>query len=161
MADIKLPFGLKDDIVVHISQVQRGLACGCVCVCCNKPLVARKGPVLVHHFAHSVGAECPKAIETALHLEAKRILADRREIRLPPVEIRLDCGPRAMLLWPETTVALGLYASFKFSISWPPPPTATCESPRKEGTTSARSITSQFSYISHCYWRLDRIRPVW
>ena len=105
MADIKLPFGLKDEILVHISQVQQGLACGCVCVCCKKPLVARKGPLLVHHFAHYRGAECVKAVETALHLAAKGILADRREIRLPAVEIRLDYGPR-VLLSPEKTFAL-------------------------------------------------------
>ncbi len=52
MADIELPFGLRDDILVHISQVQQGLACGCVCPQCKKPLVARSGSVLVHHFAH-------------------------------------------------------------------------------------------------------------
>jgi hypothetical protein len=29
-ADIKLPFGLNDDIIVHIWRVPQGLACGCV-----------------------------------------------------------------------------------------------------------------------------------
>ena len=106
MADIKLQFGLKNDILLHISQVQQGLACGCVCPQCRKPLVARRGPVLVHHFAHYRGAECAKAVETALHLAAKGILADRREIRLPSVEIRLDYGLRVMLLSPERTFAL-------------------------------------------------------
>jgi hypothetical protein len=107
MADIKLPFGLKDDILVHISQVERGLACGCVCPQCNKPLVARKGSEVAHHFAHRAGPECANATETALHLAAKGILADRREIRLPPVEIRFDSSPFVMSLWPERTFALG------------------------------------------------------
>jgi hypothetical protein len=106
MAELKLPFGLKDDILVHVSQVPQGLACGCVCAHCRKPLIARKGPKVVHHFAHYKGAECAKALETALHLEAKRILADRREIRLPAVEIRLDYGPRVIPISPERTFAL-------------------------------------------------------
>ncbi len=106
MADIKLPFGLKGDILVHISQVEHGLACGCVCPQCRKPLVARKGSKLVHHFGHRAGPECANAAETALHREAKRILADRRKIRLPPVEIRFDSSPFVMSLSPERTFAL-------------------------------------------------------
>ena len=37
---------------------------------------------------------------------AKGILADRREIRLPPVEIPLDYGSRVMLLAEDRTFAL-------------------------------------------------------
>ncbi len=106
MAGIKLAFGLKDDILVHISRVERGLACGCVCPECNKPLVARKGSEVVHHFAHRAGPECANAAETALHRAAKDILADRREIGLPPVEIRFDSSPFVMPLWPERILTL-------------------------------------------------------
>jgi Competence protein CoiA-like family len=91
MKNIKLPFGLKDEMLVHISEAQQGLGCGCVCPSCKEPLVARKGGITVHHFAHRKGSECAKAVETALHLAAKEILANRREITLPAVEIKLDC----------------------------------------------------------------------
>ena len=89
--NIKLPFGLKDEMLVHVSEAQQGLACGCVCPSCKGSLVARKGTVTVHHFAHHKGAECVKAVETALHLASKQILADRRTITLPAVQIKLDC----------------------------------------------------------------------
>ncbi|MBI5774692.1 MAG: hypothetical protein HZA89_13230 [Verrucomicrobia bacterium] len=87
MTNIELRFGIKDEMLVHISEAQRGLACACVCPRCKEPLIARKGTITVHHFAHHKGAECAKAVETALHLASKQILAERREITLPAVQI--------------------------------------------------------------------------
>jgi ssDNA-binding Zn-finger/Zn-ribbon topoisomerase 1 len=86
----KLPYGLKDGNLVHISSVEKGLKCGCVCPACHHPLVARKGDKTVHHFAHHNGSECAKGIETALHLSAKEILERRRKIRLPKVEVKFN-----------------------------------------------------------------------
>lgn len=106
LPDIKLPFGIRDGTVVHISQVQQGLACGCVCPVCKKPLVARKGAVVVPHFAHYQGAECARAAETALHLEAKRILAERREIWLPEVTVSIGSYGRCIEISPERAFAL-------------------------------------------------------
>ncbi len=37
--------------------------------------------------AHASSVECPHALETALHLAAKDILAERREIELACVEV--------------------------------------------------------------------------
>jgi hypothetical protein len=86
----KLPYGLKDGNLVHISNVDKGLKCGCVCPACNHPLVARKGEKTVHHFAHHNSSECAKSVETALHLCAKEILERRRKIRLPKVEVEFN-----------------------------------------------------------------------
>ncbi|WHY77279.1 competence protein CoiA family protein [Neobacillus sp. WH10] len=63
----KLPYGLKDGKLVHISDVEKGLKCECVCPACNHPLIARKGEKTAHHFAHYNGSECAKSVETALH----------------------------------------------------------------------------------------------
>ena len=83
--DIKLPFGLKNGQLVEISQVERGLNCGCFCPSCHKPLIARKGEKSIHHFAHHKSQECYKALETSLHLAAKEILEKQKKIRLPAV----------------------------------------------------------------------------
>jgi hypothetical protein len=90
---IKLPFGFKGEILVHISEAERGLACGCICPSCESPLIARKGSVTAHHFSHYNGAECSHAVETALHLASKQILIDCLEITLPAVQINFDCHP--------------------------------------------------------------------
>ena len=74
--------------MAHISEVERGLKCNCVCPMCRRALVAKQGKVREHHFAHAKGEECEHAGETALHLAAKDILATSREIVLPEVVVQ-------------------------------------------------------------------------
>lgn len=88
--EMKLPFGLRDGELRHISSVEGGLACLCACPCCGVRLVAKKGTKVVHHFSHDSIAECAGALQTALHLKAKEILARRKEIMLPSVLVRLS-----------------------------------------------------------------------
>lgn len=82
---IKLPFGLQDGQLIDITSVESGLACNCACPCCEKPLIAKKGKIKQHHFAHHESEECQGAIETALHIYAKNILKKHTHIVLPPV----------------------------------------------------------------------------
>lgn len=78
-----LDFGLDQTGRMRgIDEVEQGLACNCVCPECGSPLVARKGAVRVHHFAHQ-GARCTTGAETALHRMAKQIVADERRLVLP------------------------------------------------------------------------------
>jgi len=81
--DLKLAYGMHNGRLRHIDDVERGLNCGCVCPSCGRPLVAKKGPVNVAHFAHYQGGDCGKGLETALHQMAKEILEESREIVLP------------------------------------------------------------------------------
>ena len=61
---------------VHVRAVPRGLACNCVCQHCGQPLVAKKGAVKEHHFAHyRHNPACSQ--ESWLHAAAKQILAER------------------------------------------------------------------------------------
>ncbi len=83
-----------DGEVVHISEVKRGLQCGCICSAYKAPLVAKKGEIRQHHFAHAKGEECEHAVETSLHLAAKDILDKRREIVLPAVEVHFPHAPK-------------------------------------------------------------------
>ncbi len=76
----------------HVSEVQNGLKCACICPTCHGPLIARQGKVVEHHFAHASGDECQHAAETALHLAAKDILKVRKEIALPAVQILPSYG---------------------------------------------------------------------
>lgn len=87
-----LPFAQDEATtrMVHISEVERGLACGCVCPHCSAPLIARRGPEKADHFAHQPGAECAAgaALESMLHKVAKQIISTRLEVYLPPVVAR-------------------------------------------------------------------------
>lgn len=74
----------------RISEVDRGLACGCFCPCCDEDLVARQGDVLVHHFAHQSNSQCnaanaePDKLNTILLREiGKNIISKATSIKLP------------------------------------------------------------------------------
>lgn len=86
----RLPFGLKDGLMVDISEVERGLACGCICPVCRSPLQANQGGEVSHYFSHDPiqrKGECHSALETVIHLMAKQILEKGASISLPQLEI--------------------------------------------------------------------------
>ena len=87
--------------MTHISEVENGLKCACICPACGGALIAKQGKVVEHHFAHASGDECQHAVETALHLAAKDILAVRKEFVLPAVEIHFPHTSRHTVIAPE------------------------------------------------------------
>ncbi|MEQ8705090.1 MAG: hypothetical protein RIC19_14285 [Phaeodactylibacter sp.] len=78
-----LPFALRDHQIVSIDEVSRGLSCGCTCLSCGAPMVAKKGQRQAHHFAHYKGADCAHGLETGLHLRIKALFRERRSIVVP------------------------------------------------------------------------------
>jgi hypothetical protein len=92
MAEIKLPFGmLLTGRMVTVEEVERGIACDCVCPECKAPLVACQGQVMRHHFRHrSEQSTCVHARETSLHRFAKQIICEDGRLFLPDYEHRDD-----------------------------------------------------------------------
>lgn len=66
-------YGLKDNILVHIDNVENGLNCDCSCPNCGEPLVAHNnaGNRKAKHFQHHSLKDCVGAYETVIHLLAK------------------------------------------------------------------------------------------
>jgi hypothetical protein len=82
--------------MVSVDDVPSGLACGCVCIVCKRPLVAKKGRVQSHHFAHRAGEfdpDCERVGETLLHRYAKDVLSREKQILLPSVSGADEWGP--------------------------------------------------------------------
>lgn len=72
--------------LVNVKQVERGLACNCICFECNEPVIARKGEKNGHHFAHSSNKEsCSINPESILHKFAKQVILESKSIVLPPL----------------------------------------------------------------------------
>lgn len=69
--------------LAHVNNVLNGLACGCVCQDCGRPLVARQGRKRPWHFAHTADAACSARGESALHLAAKQVLIQAMGMALP------------------------------------------------------------------------------
>ena len=89
---IKLPFGLRDNRIIHISEIlesERGLNCNCVCPQCGQRLIAKLGERKIRHFAHN-NENCKNTFETALHKYAKEILQKHMKIKLPNLIIEHD-----------------------------------------------------------------------
>ena len=84
---LKMSYAIKDGVLVHISEVESGLKCNCTCPACNAKLVARKGSIKEHHFAHARDEDCKKGTETVLHMMAKSILEKEKHIRVPKVYV--------------------------------------------------------------------------
>lgn len=74
-SELLIPYALgSDGRIVHVNGVTRGLACGCSCPACGQRLVAKKGTIKRHHFAHAVSVN---SCESWLHDTAKRLLHQR------------------------------------------------------------------------------------
>ena len=82
---LRLTYALKNGEIVHISNVDKGLSCGCICPACGERLVAKKGEKMMHHFAHKSGSSCEYGYESSLHLAAKDILLNAKQIVIPAV----------------------------------------------------------------------------
>lgn len=80
------------------------MACECRCPGCDSALVAKKGSVRLHHFAHLRGGECEHSVETIAHLLAKRILSEQKTLTVPPV-----------YGIPETRAILAPYTDLRFA----------------------------------------------
>jgi len=81
-----LTFGLKNNTLVHISDVPRGDACNCICPHCKASLRANHGSLKQYYFSHQRGFGCSSAIETALHQAAKQVFIENSYIILPPIK---------------------------------------------------------------------------
>lgn len=77
----------KDGRVRSVDEVDRGLACECVCPACGERVLARQGEVREWHFAHASGADCAAGAESALHLAAKQVLLESGGMVLPAISV--------------------------------------------------------------------------
>lgn len=88
MSEVQLQFGMRDGKLVHISKLtqnERGDNCNCFCPCCGAPLTARMGQINQWHFAHASRTNCSNisAQQTALHMLAKEIIEEEKELLFP------------------------------------------------------------------------------
>lgn len=80
---LRVPFGLRNGELVGPEDVPNGLACGCVCIGCKLPLIARQGEQRVPHFAHHRAQGSAACYETAVHRKAMELLLGERHLVLP------------------------------------------------------------------------------
>ncbi|WP_173912702.1 competence protein CoiA family protein [Acinetobacter sp. Marseille-Q1618] len=74
----------ENNRIVKIENVNRGLACNCTCFTCGETVLARKGDIKEHHFAHASNKEsCFINTESLLHKYAKEVVLESMGLILP------------------------------------------------------------------------------
>lgn len=81
---LRVPYGLRDGKMWAARDVPTGLACRCLCIGCDQPLVAKNhGKKVRPHFAHHVDRACQGAFESSIHRRAKELIVDKGMLMLP------------------------------------------------------------------------------
>jgi hypothetical protein len=79
--------------LVFVDEVPGGIDCNCRCIFCDVRLIARKGDVVTHHFAHYAkevdeDKPCPASFERAVFWMVRSILEDNQSVFLPGIDER-------------------------------------------------------------------------
>lgn len=79
-----IPLGERDGQMYRAYEVENGLACGCVCPACRKPLVAaNQGEKRFPYFRHVEQDDCWQGRSEGIRRAAVQLIAQRQEILLP------------------------------------------------------------------------------
>ena len=74
--------------LVHISKVDDGKNCDCICPYCKKPMIANKGEKNRHYFSHERKGEknsnLAKCRTETIHKLAIQIIEEKKSVMLPP-----------------------------------------------------------------------------
>ena len=102
-----VPFAVDaDGNFRDVASVARGLQCGCFCADCKGPLVAKKGDIKAHHFAHHDRRDCRHSLEASLFGMLLTFTARQgATLMLPPCGDRHELVPRPSEIFTEKQAA--------------------------------------------------------
>ena len=88
---------VKSGSLVTVDEASAGESCGCVCISCEVPMVARKGPKNRHHFAHqrkTVNQEvhCDISWERCVYWMVEIVLSESLWLQTPDYNLALYQG---------------------------------------------------------------------
>lgn len=88
---IQLQFGVRNGRIITISEIkpeEHGNKCNCTCPGCGAELSAKIGKKNQRHFAHrNMKCDITSAQQTALHMLAKEIIEEEKQIQLPGITV--------------------------------------------------------------------------
>ena len=102
----RITYAIRDNDIVHISEVDGGIECRCVCPACKEILIAKKGNQKMHHFAHQSGADCELGYITSLHYAAKEILLKYKFFAIPDVVVEFSSNKKTLKINKTNIVAV-------------------------------------------------------
>lgn len=106
--------------LLHISMVDSGLSCNCICAACQQPLEARKGTQRRHHFAHVSNYECMYASEVSIYKALAETLKQHKCLSLPPVMLDFPAWSKPELLQEARKMEIDTVSFACEPLSYPP-----------------------------------------
>jgi hypothetical protein len=102
-----LKYGLHEEGIKYIDDVDSGLSCGCRCMSCGEELIARNGGEFnEHHFAHRNRNVCGGIkLDVSTYL-LKEALEEAKELLLPKSYIKIDSCDSKLLIEDERLVKI-------------------------------------------------------
>ncbi|MCE2595770.1 hypothetical protein K6Y31_13240 [Motilimonas cestriensis] len=93
---VLIPFALDhaSNEMVFVEDVPRGAACGCVCYACKTPVIAKKGNIKQHHFAHEKGkaaALCEINLQRSLFWMSRNLFTSHQTFVTPDYDYQFSC----------------------------------------------------------------------
>ncbi|WP_248800600.1 hypothetical protein [Pseudomonas sp. MWU13-2105] len=79
-----IPFGERDGVMYRAFEVENGLACGCVCPACHRPLnAANQGKIVSPYFRHVQWEDCLWGHKEGVRRAAVALLVPPHSLLLP------------------------------------------------------------------------------
>ena len=115
-------YGIMEDTgtVVTVDNVERGLACGCICPSCGTRLEARKGESRAHHFAHETNKECLYGAEISIYHAFYELLNTSKRFFLPDAILSFNSRKKDELVKKGSLISLTEVEYNNDSITYPP-----------------------------------------
>lgn len=106
--------------LLSIEEVERGLACNCVCAACNERLVAKKGEENTHHFAHEHNNDCYYGAEIAIYRALYDKLNKKKQFYIPEAILKFNSGKKPETVGRAQNIEL-ISVEFRYDLGTYPP----------------------------------------
>jgi len=121
-SDQPIYFGIDIETgeLLSVKDVARGRACSCICSSCSTKLVARKGEIKKHHFAHEINKECLYGSEISVYRAFYELLRKSEHFFLPDAILSFHSYKKDEIVNRGNLIALTDVAFHNDLINYPP-----------------------------------------
>lgn len=106
--------------LLSIDNVERGLACGCICPSCETRLEARKGEKMKHHFAHENNQECLYGAEISVYRAFYELLDKSKRFFLPDAVLTFNSHKKDEIVKRGNMISLTKIEFHNDTMNYPP-----------------------------------------
>ena len=121
-SDRPIYFGIATETgeLLSVDNAARGRACSCICPSCGTKLLARKGEIKKHHFAHEINKECLYGAEISIYHAFYELLRKARQFFLPDAILSFHSYKKEEIVNKGCLISLTDVVFYNDPIHYPP-----------------------------------------